>query len=86
VEATKTFIMKRNLSSFGTALSRNEAKQIVGGTGTCQAKVMTGNGSYTVLVGLSADDAEDWATATGGRWCCTQCPTATWSEKAIVEP
>jgi hypothetical protein len=72
---------------FGTSLTRNEMKKVNGGSlappagGTCQAKVMTGNGSYTVLVGLSSGDAQQWASGTGGNWCCDSCSTASWSVK-----
>ncbi len=72
------------LQNFGTALSREQMKNVKGGyEGTCQALIepgMAGN-PPVVVTGLSMGEASG---ANGMiHWCCDSCSTASW---AVPQP
>lgn len=69
--------MKRNLANLGTALSRSQAKHIMGGAaqqsltaGTCCAHSA---GWTSGVCGVSKDDAQN---AGYQYWCCDSCASS----------
>ena len=68
---------KLSFSEIKNVLSRSEMKQIMAGSGTCQAKVSTGNGSWVPIIGLSSQEAQSYPGMTN--WCCASCSSASWA-------
>ncbi len=67
--------MKSLVSFAGSSLSRTEMKNVKGGACWSYTASGTFGGPHS-----SADSASKTAGA-GGRWCCTDCKTASWWPK-----
>jgi len=52
-------------------------KKIMAGSGTCQAKVATGGGSWVPIIGLSSSEAQNYPGMTS--WCCNSCSSTSWA-------
>ena len=67
-----------NFKNIKDILSRDEMRQIKGGSGgTCGFKV-THNGVTLVQCGVSYSLAMHYYNSYGGRWCCDSCPSSTY--------
>lgn len=68
---------KMSLANIQGKLSRTEMKKIMAGSGTCQAKVATGGGSWVPIIGLSSSEAQNYPGMTN--WCCDSCSSTSWA-------
>ena len=67
-------------TNFGTPLSRNEMKHVMGGVqqpvGNCAAE--DSSGGVTGIDNTSKASAMSYASAHGTHWCCDHCSSASW--------
>jgi hypothetical protein len=69
---------KMSLANMQGKLSRAEMKNIMAGSGTCQALVYPGTGGISFrIIGLSAAEARNYPAMV--HWCCSSCSTASWA-------
>ena len=77
--------MENKFSKFGVTLTREEAKQIKGGSGSCAINVQYTNGTRVIGHGMSRESVDNAIAFHVGRddvsrifWCCASCDQATW--------
>ena len=83
--------MKKSILNLGTALTRKEQKEVLGGnpvagSGTCNAcsepfimndDLGVGGGCANGIYNVSREEAQAFVSG-GGYWCCDSCGSASW--------